>query len=250
VNREQLRDGDFFDVTGQVFKYIKESWEAFKLNWPVFVGAIVAIFGVAIIGSLVATALFGTTLVTTGDQLTTSSFTSVLAVTAFTVLAVSLLVIVIAPLVITAQLASARNKKHSFGEFFAQSKSKILGFLGLSILSGLAVTLGLIFLIIPGLVIAFFLSFAPYIYLDKKIGTVDAMKASYELVKEFWKVTAALVIVQIAISLVGRLTFIGAIASIALTIAYFCIGAIVYVKISSKATATVEAKVQEKTKKA
>lgn len=248
MNREQLRDGDFFDVTGTVFKYIKESWEAFKLNWAVFVGAVLAIIGAAILGTLLATAIFGTTVVTTSGELDSASFTSAIAVFLFTMLVVAVLVVIIAPLLITAQLASVRGKKHTFGEFFTKSKSKIFGFLGLAILSSLAIGLGLIFLIIPGLVIAFFLSFAPYIYIDKNIGVVDSMKASYELVKEFWKVTAGLVIVNAAISILGSLTVIGQLASFALSIAYFCLGAVVYVKIAGKSTAAVEATVVDKKK--
>lgn len=61
-------------------------------------------------------------------------------------------------------------------------------YLGVSLLVGLAVVGGVIFLIIPGVILAVRLSFAPIIVIDTKIGPVEAIKESYNITKGvFWK---------------------------------------------------------------
>lgn len=53
----------------------------------------------------------------------------------------------------------------------------------LAIVVGLMVALGLFFLIIPGLIILFFLSLSFHVLIDKKTNLTDAIKGSYNLVK-------------------------------------------------------------------
>ena len=250
MDAKQLRDGDFVENTLNLFKMYKQSWEAFKLNWQVFVVAYVVIFATIILGSMLAIGLIISGSAVSASTGTTGSIVPGLIAAFLVGLLVFVLSVVLAPLVITAQLSSARNVKHTFSEFFEKSKSKILGFLGLGILMGLIVFVGLILFIIPGLVAAFFLMFAPFIYIDKNIGVIDAMKASYELVKEYWKAALGLLIVNMAISLVGSILgvipvigIIGNIASAVLSIIFFCLVAIIFVKITDKGTAVKEAKV-------
>jgi uncharacterized membrane protein len=76
--------------------------------------------------------------------------------------------------------------KPKFSEIFDEY-SLFWKYLGVSILTGLAVVLGLIFLIIPGLILAIRLSFAPLILIDSKTGPIKSMKESWALTRgHFW----------------------------------------------------------------
>jgi uncharacterized membrane protein len=145
-------------------------------------------------------------------------------------------------LVIT-QIASVKGQKVEFKEAFNKGIPFVLRFIGLGLLSAVVVILGFILFIIPGLLAIFFLSFAPFILVDKNTGVIDAMKASYEMVKEYWKVTLGLLVVNFAIGLPSYVPVIGQLISLALTIGYFCLSALVYVNIAGKSTAAKEAKV-------
>jgi uncharacterized membrane protein len=122
----------------------------------------------------------------------------------------------------------------------------VLRFIGLGLLSAIVIIFGLILFVVPGVLAIFFLSFAPYILVDKNTGVIDAMKGSYELVKEYWKVTLGLLVVNFVIQIPSYVPVVGQLISLALGIGYFCLGAIVYVNIAGKATAAKEAVVVNK----
>lgn len=62
-------------------------------------------------------------------------------------------------------------------------------YVGVSILTSLAVLGGLVLFIIPGIFWAVRFSFAPFIVIDTKSGSIVAMKESYAITKgSFWKI--------------------------------------------------------------
>ena len=130
------------------------------------------------------------------------------------------------------QLYSAKGKKISVGEAVHKGFPLFLRFLGLIILVVLAVCIGTVLLIIPGILAAFFFSMSTYIMFDKNTGVIEAMKRSYQLVKSNWLFVLALFMINIVVSLVSYIPFIGWITGLILSIAYFCLPAIVYNKIS------------------
>lgn len=226
---------DFFDVVGKTFGMYKESWEAFKLNWQVFVISYVVMLGVFVLGGIIMAATIASSINSDSTAVFTGAWLSSFLIILLLAFAVA---IVIGPLVINAQLASAQGKVKSFGECAKESQPKILGFLGLCILMGIVIGFLSLLLIIPGIIAAVMLMFAPFIYIDKKIGVTDAMKESFELVKARWQWAVALVLVQIALSIASSvlnyLPIIGWAAGIVLSVVFFCLPALVYTKISKK----------------
>lgn len=240
MDAKQLRDGDFFDTTGKLFKGIQPSFEALKLNIWTFL----ALIFIPLIIFIVAFPLAFLPLLTGSD-----SSAAVAVAFAFLVgLAVLVAALIFAPAIVQTQIASVKGQKVEFQEAFNKGMPFVLRFIGLGLLSALVVIVGLILFIIPGLLAIFFLSFAPYILIDKNTGVIDAMKGSYELVKEYWKVTLGLLVVNLVINIPSNLLpFFGGLITLALSIGYFCLGALVYVNIAGKATATKEAVVVKKT---
>ncbi len=243
MDAKRLQDGELVDVIGNVLNVYKDSWEAFKLNWQVFAGALAAVLAVVFMGSFLV-AVAGGLAITAARGVSLVGFIVFFAFTSVVWLLMATPIVLVAPLVITAQLASARGQRHSFAEFVELSGPRVLGFVGLALLIGLVVTVGLFLLVIPGLVAAFFLMYAPYAYIDQKIGVIDAMKYSFELVMQYWKVSAGIVIVTLVISFISRLPLIGGLTSLALTVMYFCLIAIFYIRITHRA-APVSADKQE-----
>lgn len=56
-------------------------------------------------------------------------------------------------------------------------------FLGAHILTGIAVTLGLLAFVVPGLIIALGLMFVPYLVVERGLGPVEAIKESWRITK-------------------------------------------------------------------
>lgn len=56
-------------------------------------------------------------------------------------------------------------------------------FLGVSLLSGLCILVGLIFLIVPGIILGILFMFVGYLVIEEKLGPIDAMKKSIALTK-------------------------------------------------------------------
>ncbi len=98
-------------------------------------------------------------------------------------------------------------------------------YLGVSILSGLAVVGGLILLILPGIFWAVRFSFATIILVDTKTGPITAMKESYAMTKgKFWKLFLFWLAIA-GINILGFIAFgVGALVSVPVSLL-----AIVYV---------------------
>jgi len=99
-------------------------------------------------------------------------------------------------------LRMSDGEKPKFSEIFSEYEL-FWKFLGVAILTALAVAGGLILLIIPGLIWAVRFSFAPFVVVDTKMGPVAAMKESYAITKgNFWKLVLFWLAV-IGINLIG-----------------------------------------------
>lgn len=75
---------------------------------------------------------------------------------------------------------ASRTGVVSFSQLFGGGNGRFLAFLGVSLLNGLAVGLGLLCLVVPGIVLAFGLSLSTYYVVDQELGPIEAMKASWE----------------------------------------------------------------------
>lgn len=85
-------------------------------------------------------------------------------------------------------LKVARKEDFDFEETFSGFKTYKRAFLS-NLLVMLAVGLGIILLVIPGIFLACRLVFVPYLIMDKKHGVIDSIKISYYMSKGyFWTV--------------------------------------------------------------
>lgn len=238
MDAKQLKDGDFFDTQVTLFKWIDKSFEALKLNFWTFL-ALTVIPGVILLFAVIVAFI---PLLGSSDG--SGALSGIGNFFAFLLGLIAIgIVLIFAPAIVQTQIASARGEKVELGDAFNKAKPFVLRFLGLAILSFIAIIVGLLLFVIPMFLVIFFISYAAFILVDKNTGVIEAIKASYELAKEYWKVTLGLLILNIVVTIIGYFPIIGGIASLVLSIAYFCLGAVVYVKIAGKGTATKEAKV-------
>lgn len=74
------------------------------------------------------------------------------------------------------------GEKFEISEMFANQKP-FLNYLLATILFVVAVIVGLILLIVPGIILAIKMGFYPYLIVDKEMGPIDALKESMNLTK-------------------------------------------------------------------
>lgn len=227
---------DFFSLVGQAFKMIDQSWEALKLNIVTFVLVILVPAVLFIVAAFMNLAVnFAISPDGYAGGSTIGQIISWLIMLAAIVVALIFL-----PAITITQLESVKGKKVEFKAVFEKSKKYVLRYVGLMLLGGLiavvpAVLLALTIFLIPlaiawFVIVFFFLVLAPYLLIDKDKGVIDTLKLSYEVTKMNWKWVLATYIVLCAINLPSIIPFVGSIVSLVLSIAYFCLVPIVYVK--------------------
>lgn len=223
---------DFMAVLETTVKSIGASWNALKLNIGTFLGFIVAIIAVQIIAFIfIFAAIFN--MAATGSV---NAFALLFLV--LIGLALILVSLIISIGVIHTQIASVRGEHIGFSKVVEDTKPLIFRYLGLSILYAIIIFVGFLLLIIPGILAAFFLSMSMYILVDQNTGVIESLKKSYELVKGHWMVILALAIVYVGISIINAIfsfiPIIGWIPGLVLSVAYFCLPALIYTKIIGK----------------
>lgn len=81
-------------------------------------------------------------------------------------------------------------------------------YLAAELLTGIAVLIGLILLIVPGIILAIALSFAPYLVIDKRLGAIAALKESIRLTRgNRWKLFL-LMLAICGLNIVGALALL------------------------------------------
>lgn len=109
-----------------------------------------------------------------------------------------------------------RGQTVDLGTSFNEAVSKAVPIIVASILVGVIVGIGLILLVLPGLVAAILLALTLQAVVIDDYGPVDALKASYNVVKEnFIEVLIVVVVAFVAEAVVGRVPYIGSILSAA-----------------------------------
>lgn len=91
-------------------------------------------------------------------------------------------------------------------------------FLGTSILVGLAIAIGFVLLIVPGIIAAIFFMFATVIVIDRDLGPIEAMKESMRIGRGYrWSLLGFLVLLAL-IALLGLLAlFVGLLVAVPVT---------------------------------
>ncbi len=217
---------DFLTVAGNSFKLIKQSWGALQLNLLTFA----CLYAIPVV--LISALIFWATLAGINSD---GSGSVHIDSTAAIIMVVALIGIVILSIyvgiaAIITQLASVRGEKISFKEAIDQAQAFFWRFIGVALLSGLIILCGLVLFIIPGGILAVLLLFAPYYMIDRNIGAVEAIKTCYRVSKSNWKLPAAVLTVQVISQIPSFIPGIGNLIATLLGILYFCLPAIVYLR--------------------
>ncbi len=127
------------------------------------------------------------------------------------VLAITIIGILLIPVWVAGYLETMRAVWHGgtgeFGDFFKHI-GKIGNLWAAAILVGISVFVGVLFLIIPGIILAVLWSQTILLIIDKDLDAVTAMAASWNRVKdEFWMVLVVLFIIQVIGAVGGAVVF-------------------------------------------
>lgn len=179
-----------------VIELFKESWQLTVANsfrlFLVWLGTTITSFIVmAIVNGVTLAKLFQSGVIT---QLMTNSeaISQELVMSLATKLGVSLSVTMLLLILlsqfsaIVALLIFGSEKRQSWSELFSKAGTALLPVVGLQILVGLISTGGMVLLIVPGIIISFFLSFAMTDLVLSKRSVIGAMKRSTALVKNYF----------------------------------------------------------------
>ena len=90
--------------------------------------------------------------------------------------------IVISPGLVKISLNFCYNQKSNLSDLFSQYRL-VFKYLLSTFLYGLSILIGVIFLIIPGVILSIRLQFYPYFIVDKGLGPVEALRKSWQITK-------------------------------------------------------------------
>ena len=101
-----------------------------------------------------------------------------------------------------------RGEKFDVGAVFEGFKSNYINVILANLLTTAIVIAGMLFLIIPGIIFACKLAFVPYLVMDKKMETVEAVKTSWEMTKGHTLTIFLIGLLAIPIAILGLLMLI------------------------------------------
>lgn len=147
--------------------------------------------------------------------------------------------LILAPMQTKTFLDSARGTKTTLAQVFEVGKKQAFNMLLLSLMTAIAIIVGLILLVIPGIIVAIKLWLAPYYLIDKGLSPTEAMKASWAATKgntgKVWGIIGVGIVFALACLILVGIYFL---------IMYSAATAILYVyladkgKVAAPATAT------------
>jgi len=149
------------------------AWKIFKEHWVVLTFAPLAAGFIQQIPSQVAQ------VVVSGAQLNPEA-PEVMVITSLATILGMVLQIFFSVGETRLYLQAARGETPEFGVVFS-GMDRFLPVLGTSLVVGLAVILGLVALIIPGIILAYGLSFAVYLCVDEGCSPIEAAKRSWAI---------------------------------------------------------------------
>lgn len=230
----ELRQSDtFFNVIGSSFKLINQSWEALRINLMTFVQLyLVMLIPAAILFALVVSNFTKDGKLQVDNETISNLSNTSIALGVIAIISLVVLGLYVMLAVSVTQLAGARGQKIGFKDAIEQAHPYIFNLLILAVVTLLAVMGGLLLLIVPGIIVYILLSLAIYFMIDKKLSAMDAIKKCFKTSKKHWKLPAALLIVQLIVQLPSDLGVVGSFIATALSIAYFCLPAIVYLQMA------------------
>lgn len=185
---------------------LRFGWETFKRRPWLFIGA-TAILAAASLGVDALTRAIDSTLSGTPDQPTALG------------IIVNLALGTVIGLGGTAFFLAAHDKPDTVELSALWHPQQFWKYLGTSILVGLAIVVGLLLLIVPGVIFALMFMFSTFIVLDRGLGPIEAMKESYRITRGHKWSLLGLLLLFLLINLLGALAFIvGLLVSIPVTV--------------------------------
>lgn len=101
-----------------------------------------------------------------------------------------------------------RGEDFNVSDVFEGFRSNYINVILANLLTAAIVIAGLIFLIVPGIIFACKLAFVPYLVMDKKMDTVDAVKTSWEMTKGYTVTIFLIGLLSIPIIIMGLILII------------------------------------------
>jgi hypothetical protein len=128
-------------------------------------------------------------------------------------------------------LQVARGERPQFEVIFS-GLDRFLPLMGLSLLMGIAITLGTILLVFPGILLTLGWSMAPFYVVDANLGPVEALEASWASTNGRWGTLFLLFLASIGFTMLGlACCCIGVLAAAPLAMLLF---AIAYTRLSGR----------------
>lgn len=119
-------------------------------------------------------------------------------------------------------LRSAQDKHPNFDNVWSEFKKKGLKLFLLFICLVIAIGVGFVLLIIPGIILLWRFSMAPYLMIDKNTDISESFAQSWEITKGHGKDIYTIYLMGILLSLPSLIPFLGVLITLGLTIAYSC----------------------------
>jgi uncharacterized membrane protein len=92
-------------------------------------------------------------------------------------------------------------------------------YLGTSILVSLAIGVGLVLLIVPGIILGLMFMFTPFLVIERELGPIEAMKESHRITRGHKWNLLGLLLMTLLVNLLGALAFIvGLLVTIPVTV--------------------------------
>lgn len=127
-------------------------------------------------------------------------------------------------------LRSAEGHKPTFRSLWNEFVDRWLWLklLGSLIVIGLAIVVGLLLLIVPGVIMLWRLYFTQFILIDQKVGIEEALRRSWRMTKPYAWPIYSIVLVTLLLSLTNLVPIFGGLIAFGLTTAYSVAAALRY----------------------
>ena len=175
--------------------FVSFGWETFKRRPWFFVGASVV---VAIVYLIAGSIIGGIDAALTGSPKDPSLLGSVLNLGVSTLLNMG----------VSAFYLNAHDNPDTVELSSLWHPQPFWKFLGATILTGLAIILGLVLLIVPGIIFMLMFMFVMFIVIDRELGPVEAMKESARITRGYKWPLLGFVLVLALINVVGLLALV------------------------------------------
>jgi hypothetical protein len=215
-------------------EWISEGWRMFTAQWKGWVSLSLGLFAAVMVPMTIYMAfVYGTLIATAAVQTGPAGSSDASGVGIFLIfVSFFLLMLVMLPLtalltggMYKAALKQLRGGQVEFKDLFS-ARDRFMPMLGGILLHQLLVFLGGVLCVIPGLIVAGLLFFTYPLIIDRKLGVVEAMKASVEVTKpNLLMFTLFAIVVQLIASAGTYACYVGLLATLPLM---FTMGAVAY----------------------